>query len=179
MNWDNIVLVGFMGTGKSTVGRLLADRLGHAYIDSDREVELACGMTIPELFAAGGEAYFRELETAALHKLLEGSGQVVSTGGGAVLAEENRRLMLERSCVIELCASEAVIVGRVEKFENRPLLAGNLKERVAALKREREGVYAFAHFHLDTDGLGPEEAVEEIGSWLLESGFTEGRRVGS
>ncbi|WP_058301738.1 shikimate kinase [Gorillibacterium timonense] len=177
MNGNNIVLVGFMGTGKSTVGQLLAERLEHEYFDSDREVERSCGMTIPELFAAKGEPYFREMETEALQRILGGSGRVVSTGGGSVLLKKNRRLMQERSFVIELCASEETIVSRVEKFENRPLLAGNVKERVAALKRERAGAYTFAHYHLDTDGLHPREAVEVIRDWLISSGYNEGRRL--
>ena len=167
MNKDNIVLVGFMGTGKSTVGRLLADRLGHAFVDSDQEVERLSGAAIPELFAAKGEAYFRELETAALSQILAGRGQVVSTGGGAALSAANRGLMLARSCVVELTAAEETIVDRVQQAGNRPLLAGNVRERVAAVRKEREGIYTFAHYRLDTDGLSPEAAAEQIRRWYL------------
>ncbi|MEO3947576.1 shikimate kinase [Gorillibacterium sp. CAU 1737] len=166
MNEINLILVGFMGTGKSTIGRLAADRLGYAYRDSDQEVERATGMTIPEIFAEKGEDFFRDKETAVLHKLLRNNRQVISTGGGSVLREENRRLMLEHGVVAELIASKETIIRRVSKDRNRPLLAGDVRERVAALLTQRAGAYAFAHHHLETDGYAPEDVVELLLSRL-------------
>ncbi|WP_438433484.1 shikimate kinase [Gorillibacterium sp. sgz500922] len=164
---DNIVLVGFMGTGKTTVGRMVADKLGYAFVDSDLEVERAAGTAVAELFAERGEAHFRELESAALARILAGRHQVVATGGGAALSAENRRLMLSRGRVVELAAAEETIVERVRHTGHRPLLAGNVRERVAAVRKEREGLYAFAHYRLETDGLSPQEAAERIGDWYL------------
>jgi shikimate kinase len=158
----NVVLVGFMGTGKTTVGRLLAERLGWTFVDSDYQVEEKAGMSIPELFAAKGEPYFRELETEALRTLLSGKHFIVSTGGGAVLKEENRQLMLEGGFTVALRANEETIVARVRGDSNRPLLQGNVEERVHTLMETRRNAYDFALLQIDTDRITVSEIVDRI-----------------
>lgn len=160
----NIVLVGFMGTGKTTVGLKLAQELGWSFADSDKAVEEAAGMTIPDIFKHEGEGRFRELETEALKRLLSGSGQVVSTGGGAVLKEVNRQLMLEGGLVVALRADETTIVARVRGDSNRPLLQGDVEERVRTLMEARRHAYDFAPLQIDTDRL----TVEEVTAAILE-----------
>ncbi|MDF2926851.1 MAG: shikimate kinase [Paenibacillaceae bacterium] len=160
--YKNVVLVGFMGTGKTTVGREVAGQLGWAFADTDHYVEERAGRSIPQLFAEQGEASFRQLETQALQDLLRQEGQVVSTGGGAVLREENRRLMLQGGLVVALNASEPVIVERVRGDGNRPLLQGNVEERVRTLMETRRSAYGFAPLQIDTDLLDVARIAELI-----------------
>jgi len=160
---DKIVLVGFMGAGKSTVARLLADRLGVERIDLDEEIEREAGCAIAEIFDTKGEAHFRDLESAALTRLLASERPLVlATGGGAVLREANREAMLRSSFVAALTASPERIVERVSGDSSRPLLRGDVGERVRRLMDERKTAYDFAHIKIDTTDLTPEEAAERI-----------------
>lgn len=129
----NLYLVGMMGAGKTTVGRLLARRLKLRFFDSDHEIEARCGVKIPLIFEIEGEAGFRMRETQAIAELSALSGVVLATGGGAVLGEENRRLLAERGVVIYLSARPEDLYERVRQDRNRPLLAtpdplGRLRE---------------------------------------------------
>ncbi len=162
----NIVLVGFMGTGKTTVGRILANRLGWTFTDTDAFIQEQAGMTISRMFEEHGEAFFRQRETEALRELLQRRNQVVSTGGGAVLLEENRRLMLESGLVVAMNAEESVIVERVRGDKGRPLLQGDVVERVHTLVEARRHAYDFAPVQLHTDRLSPEEAARRIEEML-------------
>ncbi|MCM3746199.1 shikimate kinase [Paenibacillus pasadenensis] len=158
-----IVLVGFMGTGKSTVAAKVADRLGWKCTDSDSEVVAEEGCTIAKLFETRGEEYFRDAETRVLTRLLQsGEPLVIATGGGAVLREVNRRFMLERSYVAALQASEAVIVERVRYDKGRPLLADDPAGKVRELMLKRQGAYDFAPLQVMTDSLTPDEAAEAV-----------------
>ncbi|MDR6551470.1 shikimate kinase [Paenibacillus qinlingensis] len=158
----NIVLVGFMGTGKSTVGRKLAERLGWSFCDSDTVLEEVQQTSIPELFRNHGEAHFRALETETLARILDSEGQVVATGGGAVLAATNRACMLQHGFVVALEATAATIIERVSADTNRPLLQGNLEERVHTLMEQRKHAYNFAHASIDTTELTEDEIVDLI-----------------
>lgn len=158
----NLILIGMMGTGKSTVGALLAEKLGYCMVDLDAELERREGRTIPDIFANEGEAYFRDAETAVLHKVLEDSGQVVATGGGAVLREGNCRAMLNNGYVVALSAQAESIVERVRSSADRPLLAGDVEGRVRKIMEERKDAYSFAHVTIDTTGVGAGEVVELI-----------------
>lgn len=158
----NIVLVGFMGTGKTSVGRVLADRLGWIFSDTDHHVEEKAGMPVSQIFAEQGEEAFRQLETEALQELLGLQNRIIATGGGAVLKEENRRLMEEGGLVVALNAAEEVIVERVREDAARPLLAGNVEERVRLLMEARRTAYAFAPVQLDTGRLTVQQAAERI-----------------
>ncbi|MNN02443.1 Shikimate kinase [compost metagenome] len=159
---NNIVLIGMMGTGKSTVGSLLAAETGLALVDLDQRIVEEAGRTIPDIFAAEGEAYFRELESAILRSTLQERGIVLATGGGAVLREENRLVMREGGLVVALQATAEEIVARVGEDPGRPLLAGGAKERVIALLEERKDAYAFAHLTVDTSGKSAEQVSAEI-----------------
>ncbi|WP_276310881.1 shikimate kinase [Paenibacillus paeoniae] len=158
-----LVLVGFMGTGKSSVSRLLAEKLAWDRTDSDEEVERAENRKIPDIFAQDGEQAFRDMETKELRKLLESSQSlVVATGGGAVLREENRSVMLEHGYVVALTAHPEQIIARVMQDEARPLLQGDVRERVYGLLETRKGAYDFAHLSVDTTELSVEEVVDLI-----------------
>ena len=118
-----IFLVGMMGAGKTTVGRLLARRLGRRFVDSDVEIEARCGVRIPVIFEIEGEAGFRAREKAVIEELTREAGIVLATGGGAVLAPENRHALAARGTVIYLRALPADLYRRVRHDRNRPLLA--------------------------------------------------------
>jgi shikimate kinase len=129
----SIYLVGMMGAGKTTVGRLLARRLKLRFLDSDHEIERRCGVKVPTIFDIEGEAGFRSRESHVLADLTVVEGIVLATGGGAVLADENRRRLAEGGTVIYLCARPEDLYERVRQDRNRPLLAtadplGRLRE---------------------------------------------------
>jgi len=119
---SNLFLVGMMGAGKTTVGRILARRLGRRFIDSDEEIETRCGVRIPVIFEIEGEAGFRARERAAIEELTGLDGIVLATGGGAVLAPENRRALAARGTVVYLLAPPADLLRRVRNDRNRPLM---------------------------------------------------------
>jgi shikimate kinase len=117
-----IVLVGMMGAGKSTVGRRLAARLKLPFVDADNEIEAAAGMTIPEIFEAHGEAHFRDGEARVIARLLDGGSAVLATGGGSFMREETRRRIQDKAVSIWLKADADVIMRRVRRRADRPLL---------------------------------------------------------
>ncbi|MEW9697877.1 shikimate kinase [Paenibacillus sp. SI8] len=172
MTRRNIVLVGFMGTGKSTVGSKLAERLGWTFQDSDAVVEKQQMMSIPDLFRTQGEEHFRALESRALQDILKNEHQVLATGGGAVLAESNQTCMLQNGYVVALYATPETIIQRVSSDSNRPLLQGNLTDRVYTLLEQRKHAYDFVHTTIDTTELTSDEIVEEI---LKRFGEEEGQ----
>ena len=117
-----VVLVGMMGAGKTAVGKALALRLGVPFLDSDAEIERAANMTIAEIFARDGEAFFRDRETQVIDRLLEGERGILSTGGGAFLTERNRRLISEKGISVWLKADLDLLWNRVKHKDTRPLL---------------------------------------------------------
>lgn len=159
---NNIILIGMMGTGKSTVADMLARELGYRLIDVDAAVEKEEGCTIPELFTGKGETYFRDAESRVLCSVLEKKSQVIATGGGVVLRSDNCDVMLENGWVVALTADPAVIVERVSGCDNRPLLAGNAEERIKAIMEERKDAYRFAHYTVDTTELSAAEVTRLI-----------------
>lgn len=163
MDDRNIILVGMMATGKSTVGAILAEELGYELIDLDAWIIDREGRSIADIFADGGEGAFRELESAALKEVLQIERRVISTGGGAVLAPGNAGMMLEHGYVVALTASEDRIIERVSGDENRPLLAGNAAERVRSIMEQRREAYRFAHCTVDTTELN----VAEVSQYIL------------
>ncbi|MBD2871502.1 shikimate kinase [Paenibacillus arenilitoris] len=164
--FNKIVLIGFMGTGKSTISRLLSGRLGWARLDGDEEIERVSGKRISDIFAADGEAGFRRIETTVLESLLKDeSPAIVATGGGAVLSEYNRSLMLDHAWVVALKASPEHIIERVKSDSSRPLLQGDAAERVHTLLEQRKHAYDFAHFTVDTTGL----TAEQVASAIMEA----------
>lgn len=161
----NIILVGPMGSGKSAVGRQLARELRRAFVDSDTEIERRTGADIPLIFEKEGEAGFRLREREVIGELAGRAGIVLSTGGGAVLLEENRRLLRDSGVVVYLETSVAQQVARVRDGEHRPLLAGadDMAARLDALLTQRAPLYReVATITVCTDGRRVREVVDEI-----------------
>ncbi len=157
----HIYLVGFMGVGKSTVGRALAERLGRPFADLDAEIETRCGRAPGAVIRQEGESAFRDRETEALRGLAAAEDPlVVACGGGAVLRDANIALMRASGAVVWLRASAATCRSRAEGGADRPLL-GDVAE-AERLLRERAGRYALAGITVETDGLSAAETVEAI-----------------
>lgn len=167
---ENIFLIGFSGTGKTSTGLALSKLLGYEFIDTDLQIEADTGRSVPEIFATEGEAAFRELERAALERICESNTQVVSTGGGIVLLKENRTAMTANGYVFGLEAQPETIYVRLlldsatrPEAAARPLLAGDDQfERITNLKAQRQTLYAGADWTLHTDFLSPDEVAQEI-----------------
>ena len=159
----NLVLTGFMGTGKSTVGPLAAARLGMQFVDMDPVIEARVGMAISAIFATQGEAAFREMETALCHELAQGRGMVIATGGGALLNPVNRALLGATGLIVCLTCDAETIMARVGRATGRPLLDAEDREaRVRALLAARAPAYAALPAHVDTSDLTPAEAAERV-----------------
>ncbi|NLI11372.1 shikimate kinase [Pelotomaculum propionicicum] len=163
----NIVLIGFMGTGKTSVGRRLAQRLGRDFVDTDAEIEAVTGKTITQIFARDGVVRFRSEENLLVKKLAVRENLVISTGGGLVLNPNNVRLLKENGVLIALTASPEVLYARLANKKTRPLvLKGDLKQRIAQLLAEREGAYDVADFFVDTGVSSVDGVVEQILRYL-------------
>lgn len=160
---NNIVLVGFMGTGKTTVGKQVAARLGFTFIDLDETIEQEEKMTVPEIFAQYGEPYFRRKECETIKKLLMCQNAVIATGGGAVVHDNNLDLLRQIGRVICLTAEPSTILRRVSQRTNRPLLACDDQEkRIVTLLEQRQKYYCQADSMVSTDSLSVKEVVEQI-----------------
>jgi shikimate kinase len=169
MTKTNVILIGFSNTGKSTVGPMLAQRLGWEFVDTDDLIVAAAGKPIPAIFADDGEDRFRELESQALAQACAGERRVIAAGGGAILDEENRQLMQERCWVVCLEARPDTIYRRLLRDQEqdrpvvRPLLAGpDPLQRITWLKEFRQSYYAIADWTVHTDYLTHEQVVEEV-----------------
>lgn len=162
----NIVLTGFMGTGKTEVGRVLAKRLGACFVDTDGEIERASGMSIPEIFSRFGEGRFRDEETAVIKKLSRREGLVIATGGGAVLRRENVAALKEKGVLVLIRSSPEVIARRVASGR-RPLLAGEADplQKIKRMLADREEAYSGS---ADLEVYSGHEAVEEVAQKIIE-----------
>ncbi len=161
---SHLFLIGFMGAGKSTVGQILADRLGLPFVDLDSRIEAHAGRSVVEIFDAEGEQGFRLRESEALAGLAEASSSVVACGGGVVLADENRRLLQEMGRVIYLAVSSGEALARIGDTTGRPLLErGDASAMAATLLRAREVLYrTVADVTIDTGGLSPEAVADVV-----------------
>ncbi len=158
-----IVLVGLMGAGKTTVGRRLAEKLGLAFVDADHEIELAAGQTVPEIFAQHGEAYFRDGERKVIARLLENGAQVLATGGGAYMNADTRATIRSHAISIWLRADFDLLMRRVRRRSNRPLLQNADPEAVMRkLIEERYPIYAEADLTVDSRDIAHTSVVNTI-----------------
>jgi shikimate kinase len=170
----SIVFVGLMGAGKTSVGRKLAQKLALPFADSDHAIEDAARMSVPELFERYGEAEFRQLETRVIARLLEGGPQVLSTGGGAFMNEATRAAIRRASVSVWLKAELDVLLERVGRKDNRPLLrTGDPRDILARLMGERHPVYALADVTVPTREERKEviadEVAQAVGRFLAEA----------
>lgn len=159
----NIVLIGFMGTGKTSVGKVIAKKLGFEFVDVDEVIEKTTGMEISEIFSKFGESRFRDIEEEMIKLITQKRRQVIATGGGVVLRDENMKRLKKDGLIFCLRASENVIFERLKQTTNRPLLqVENPEERIRELLQKRMFLYEKADFCIDTEGLTPEEVAEKI-----------------
>lgn len=170
MKKQNIILIGFMGTGKTVTGRALAERTGMELVDMDLIIEKRAGSPISDIFATDGEAAFRAMERQLVQELSKRSGLIVSTGGGIVLNPDNLADFEKTGLVICLTASPETIFQRLEKDTTRPLLSGDKKKQIAALLEKRQPLYTAIVHQINSDDLGPEErAAAILDLYALES----------
>ena len=158
-----IMLVGLMGVGKSTIGRRLAARLGLEFVDADHEIELAAGLTIPEIFERFDEAHFRDGERRVIARLIDGKPKIIATGGGAFINQHTRALMLEKAITVWIDADIKTLVERVARKDNRPLLVGKDAGTVLReLADIRNPIYALAPIHVMSQSLPHDATVDTI-----------------
>jgi shikimate kinase len=167
-----IVLIGFMATGKTTVGRLVAERLQRKFLDLDHLVEETAGMKIPDLFRTQGEPAFRKVESAALEQALKMDGLVLATGGGAACREDNLQAMLASAFVVALSAPPSEVLKRTGGASGRPLLdsAADPMAEAQRLLAAREPFYSRAHLRIETVGKAPQDVAAEIVTAVRQEG---------
>ena len=157
----NIYLVGFMGSGKSTVGKILAEKLNMNFIDIDKLIEEKEGMEIKDIFEQKGESYFRELERKQIEAIVKQEGLVVSTGGGLGANLDNMNLIKKNGDVVWLDVSLNTVLDRLKNDQDRPLLKQST-EKIKQLFEERKNVYRLANIRINADKKTPSQIVEEI-----------------
>lgn len=162
MRRDNVILVGFMGAGKSVCGRLLARRLGRCFVETDDMIVARDGRSIPEIFSQAGEEGFRRLEGETLEALALKSGEVIATGGGLPCRDGRMETLKALGTVVWLRGSVARLLERARRAGARPMLEGRSLDDVEVLHRQREPYYARAHVTVDTGDLGPDQVVTRI-----------------
>ena len=169
-----IVLVGIMGAGKSTVGKILADRLGMRFIDADQEIERAAGCTITDFFEKYGEAEFRKGEERVISRILAGEPCVLATGGGAFMSEATRLLIKKIATSVWLRVSFEVLAKRLEKRFDRPLLqTADPQQTLKALIKKRYPIYNDADFIVDAENDGVDITVSKVVECLGDYCYSE------
>jgi len=164
----SVVLVGMMGAGKSSVGRKLGQRLALPFVDADTEIEAAAGMTIPEIFEIRGEADFRAGEARVIARLLEGGPQVLATGGGAFMNADTRQLIGQKGISIWLRAEFDVLMRRIRRRNDRPLMrTADPEATLRALMEQRYPVYALADLTIDSRDVLHDVIVDELIAALM------------
>ena len=159
---DNVILVGFMGAGKSSVGRLLARRLGRCFVETDDMITAKEGCPIPEIFTAKGEPHFRALEDEAVRLLALKRGDVIATGGGLPCQDGRVEALQALGTVVWLSGDLAALLERARRTGDRPMLDGKTREEIEALYKSREPYYAKADLSVDTTRLNPDQVAAEV-----------------
>jgi len=165
---SNIVLIGFMGTGKTEVGKNLAERLGYSFLDTDDLIEKTEKKRISQIFDKKGEEYFRNLETEVIKTLQDYDKFVIATGGGIVLKDENIKLLKQIGSLVLLSAAPEIVLKRLENDNTRPLLKSeNKEEKIKEMLSIREPIYNnAADFKVDTSDKDVKTIIEEILSYV-------------
>ncbi len=172
----NLVIIGFMGTGKSALGRALAEELGYEFIDADQLIEADYGKKITQIFQEEGEAFFRELENKLAQQLSRADRKVIATGGGWVLNPENLRLGRINGFIISLTAPPENIYERTKHETHRPLLVcSDPLAEITRILTGRESLYQAADLVVDTSRETPEELSKQIIKELMRRGIVDGR----
>ncbi len=164
----NIILVGFMGAGKTTTGKVLARKLDRHFVDLDQEIETVCGMTVSDIFRIHGEAFFREQERNMIRELSQRNNNVIATGGGVMLHPENVANLKSNGWVVCLTATADTIISRIGTDKTRPLLnAPNREKLIGKMLQERADRYRLADYTVDTNRLTPDEVADRIIAFML------------
>jgi len=179
MTTTRVILTGFMGAGKSEVGRRLGRDLGWRFVDTDALIEAAAGRSVAAIFAGEGEAEFRARERQAVAEACQLADTVIAVGGGALVDPDNRRALLAAGPLVCLRATPRELLRRLGEARDRPLLNGDGQaseaerlERIETLLAARAPIYALATHTVDTDGCTPDEVVEKVRAIIARSGGT-------
>ena len=165
---DNVVLVGFMGAGKSSVGRILAKRLGCCFVETDEMITVKEGRSIPEIFAERGEAHFRALEDETVRLLTLKRGEVIATGGGLPCRDGRLEALRAVGTVVWLSGEFGALYERALRSGDRPMLHGKTREQAEALYEARKPYYAKADLAVDTTALNPDQVAARVAAALAE-----------
>ena len=168
---ENIIITGFMGTGKSVAAKELARKLKMKFIDMDRIIEEGQGMSIADIFSRYGENYFRQQENRLVKELSQKENMIIATGGGTLLSSDNTRILGQRGQIICLYADSRTIYNRVKRRNNRPLLKGeNVLSEIDRLLEERKKIYDNIKWKIDTTNLNIQEVTDKIIALLKSEG---------
>ena len=164
MDFKNIFIIGSMGSGKTSIGKMLAQKNCLSFLDTDHEIIRSCGYSIPDIFEKFGEEHFRDLETEQLRKMDTIESHVISTGGGIILRDDNKKLMKDLGIIIFLDINIDSQVDRVKNRKNRPLLSNkNLKDNLLSLKEIRDPIYKkISNYIIDVSGKERDQVINEI-----------------
>jgi shikimate kinase len=162
MRRDNVILVGFMGAGKSVCGRLLARRLGRCFVETDDMIVAREGRSIPDIFREAGEERFRQLEAETLEALALKSGEVIATGGGLPCRDGRMERLRELGTVVWLDGDVRELLERARRVGNRPMLDGRSGDEIEELYRSRRPHYGRAHLTIDTTGRSADQVVSLV-----------------
>lgn len=164
MDFKNIFIVGSMGSGKTSIGKMLAKNNNLSFLDTDHEIIRSCGYSIPDIFEKFGEEHFRGLETEQLRKMNVIENHVISTGGGIILRDDNERLMKDLGIIIFLDININSQIDRVKNRKNRPLLNNkSLKDNLLSLKKIRDPIYKkISNYIIDVSGKERDQVINEI-----------------
>ena len=164
MDFKNIFIIGSMGSGKTSIGKMLAKNNNLSFLDTDHEIIRDCGYSIPDIFEKFGEEYFRELETKQLKKMYGMKNHVISTGGGIILQKQNIELIKDLGIIIFLDISINSQIDRVKNRKNRPLINdNNLKDNLLSLKKTRDPIYkSISNYIIDVSGKERDQVINEI-----------------
>jgi shikimate kinase len=165
---DNVILVGFMGAGKSSVGRILAARLGRCFVETDEMITATEARPIPEIFAEKGEAHFRALEEEAVRLLALKRGDIIATGGGLPCGAGRAEALRAIGTVVWLSGDFGALYERALRGGDRPMLSGKTREQAEALYAARRSFYAKADLTVDTTGLNPDQVAARVAAALAE-----------